>query len=64
MLHINIRLPSHLAEQADRLIDYVKKTPAALIGGNVNRSSILRIAIQRGLESLEAEAKRKGRGRK
>jgi hypothetical protein len=43
----------------DRLIPYIADQPFArqLAGGEVTRADVLRIALARGLDALEAEAK-------
>ncbi len=62
-----LRLPPNLVEWADRLVPLVAKDPKVAAIGRVTRSSVLRMAIVKGLESLEWQyvpKKAKGRGRR
>lgn len=54
---LNLRLSSDLVQRADRLVDRLAADPrvAALVGTKPSRSAVLRLAIVRGLEVLEAE---------
>jgi len=61
MIQTTIRLPCEVPERADALIPHLRKNPIiAATGRSVSRSTVIQIAIQRGLEILEAEA-RKGK---
>ena len=54
--HVNLRLPSAWVARADALIDEVSKDPNLIaIVGTVGRSAVLRMAIERGLDALDAE---------
>lgn len=62
-----LRLPPDLVEWADRLVPLVAADPKMAAVGRVTRSSVLRLALVKGLESLEwqySAPKSKGRGRR
>ncbi len=67
---ITLRLPQSLVDRADTLIDQLAEDEEALLLGRVSRSIVLRLAILRGLETLEAQVANKpaaaagGRARK
>ena len=51
-----LRLPRSLVDRADALIDRLAEDEEALLLGRVSRSIVLRLAVLRGLENLEAQA--------
>ena len=51
-----LRLPKSLVDRADALIDRLADDEEALLVGRVSRSIVLRLAVRRGLEQLEAQA--------
>jgi len=62
-----LRLPPDLVEWADRLVPQVANDPKVAAVGRVTRSAVLRMALVKGLESMEwqyAPKKGKGRGRR
>jgi hypothetical protein len=52
---ITLRLPKSLVDRADALIDELAEDEEALLLGRVSRSIVLRLAVLRGLESLEGQ---------
>lgn len=50
-----LRLPQSLVDRADALIDELAEGEEALLVGRVSRSIVLRLAVLRGLEQLEAQ---------
>ena len=52
---ITLRLPKSLVDRADTLIDQLAEDEEALLLGRVSRSIVLRLAVLRGLEALEAQ---------
>jgi hypothetical protein len=52
---ITLRLPKSLVDRADALIDQLAEDEEALLLGRVSRSIVLRLAVLRGLEALEAQ---------
>ena len=52
----SLRLPADLLERADRLAERLDKLPEFALA-RATRTSILRLAILRGLDALEQEAK-------
>lgn len=52
---VTLRLPKALVERADALIPRVREDAEMLVVGRVSRSIVLRLAVLRGLESLERE---------
>lgn len=59
----SIKLDEELLERSEALVPFVKSMPAVAAGGEVTRSTVIRLALMRGLESLEAEAGA-GRGKR
>lgn len=55
----SLRLPVELLERADALIPVMASWPEVGAHGRVSRSTVIRIALLRGLASLEAEASRR-----
>jgi len=51
---VAIRLPEDFLERADKLVARMEKDPA-LSAWRVSRSAVLRQAVQKGLEALEAQ---------
>lgn len=53
----SVRLPEEVLERLDALAARLAEDPTirALAGGTLSRSAVLRIAVTRGLEVLEAE---------
>jgi hypothetical protein len=54
-----LRLPQSLVDRADALIDELAEGEEALLVGRVSRSIVLRLAVLRGLEQLEAQVERR-----
>lgn len=52
---ITLRLPQSLLDRADALLERLAREEEAVLLGRVSRSIVLRLAVLRGLESLEAE---------
>ncbi|MCG8555201.1 MAG: hypothetical protein MJD61_07920 [Proteobacteria bacterium] len=50
---VTLRLPKSLVERADRLIPQLRDDDQMMVVGRVSRSIVLRLAVLRGLESLE-----------
>lgn len=50
----SLRLSPDLLERADRLVPLVSSDPLARAGGDVHRSTVLRLAIELGLAALES----------
>lgn len=50
----SLRLSPDLLDRADRLVPLVSADPMARVGGNVKRSTVLRLALELGLAALEA----------
>jgi len=50
-----LRVSSELVERADALKDVLSERDELRAFGRVSRSSVMRLAVQRGLEVLEAE---------
>lgn len=62
---IDARLPAELAARADLLVDAVQADPDLRGGvGTVTRATVLRLALTRGLASLEASVKARKAPRK
>jgi hypothetical protein len=55
----SIRFPEGLLERADRLVEALQDDPEWAARGELTRSDILRIALTRGIESLEKSTKRR-----
>ncbi len=56
----SVRFPEGLLERADRLVEALQDDPEWAARGELTRSDILRIALARGIESLERSVKRSG----
>lgn len=52
---ITLRLPKSFVDRADGLIAQLAEDEEALLLGRVSRSIVLRLAVLRGLEALEAQ---------
>lgn len=62
---IDVRLPAELAERAGALVEAVQADPELRGGvGTVTRATVLRLALTRGLASLEASVKARKASRK
>lgn len=51
---ITLRVPQALLDRADALIERLARDEEAVLLGRVSRSIVLRLALLRGLEQLEA----------
>ena len=51
---VTLRLPKSLVDRADSLIPKLRDDDQMMVVGRVSRSIVLRLAVLRGLESLEA----------
>jgi hypothetical protein len=60
---ITLRLPQSLVDRADALIDALAQDEEALLLGRVSRSIVLRLAVLRGLETLEAQVSERAEAR-
>ena len=54
-VQIAIRVPEELVERADALVEAIAADPELSAFGRVTRSSVLRLALLRGLATLEEE---------
>ena len=54
---VTVRIPAELARRLDRLKPRVGKDPTLTTFGRVSRSSIVKLALLRGVDVLEAEYK-------
>ena len=65
---ITLRLPQSFVDRADTLIADLAVDEESLLLGRVSRSIVLRLAVLRGLETLEAQvasrAETRGSGKK
>jgi hypothetical protein len=65
---ITLRLPQSFVDRADALIADLAQDEESLLLGRVSRSIVLRLAVLRGLETLEAQvasrAEARGGGKK
>ena len=52
---IAVKLPAELVERADALVPVFKEVPEMRVWSRVTRTAVIRLALLRGLESLEAE---------
>jgi hypothetical protein len=52
---IAVKLPAELVERADLLVPVFKEVPEMRVWSRVTRTALIRLALLRGLESLEAE---------
>lgn len=59
-IQTSVRFPEGLLERADRLVEALQDDPEWAARGELTRSDILRIALARGIESLERSAKGRG----
>jgi hypothetical protein len=57
---ITVRLPQSFVDRADALIDNLAREEESLLLGRVSRSIVLRLAVLRGLEALEAQVAKRG----
>lgn len=51
----SVRLPADLMARAEALVPLMEKDPELSAFGRVNKSSVIRLALHRGLLNLEAE---------
>ena len=58
-IQTSVRFPEGLLERADRLVVALQDDPLWAARGELTRSDILRIALAKGIESLEASVRRK-----
>ena len=56
---VTLRLPQTLIDRADALIESLAREEEAVLLGRVSRSIVLRLAVLRGLEQLEAQQKQR-----
>ncbi len=56
-VQIVLRLPKVIRDRADALIPSLESNPTIAALGKVTRSKVLRLALVRGLEVLESEAR-------
>jgi hypothetical protein len=54
---LSVRVSPETLKRADRLIPRLSRDPAITAIGNVSRSTVVKLALMRGLEALEAEYK-------
>jgi hypothetical protein len=52
---VTLRIPSSLLERADALLESLAENEEALVLGRPSRSIVLRLAVLRGIEQLEAQ---------
>jgi hypothetical protein len=54
---ISLRIPEAMLERADALVPLLGDDPelAMVVGGKVTRSTVLRVALLRGIKALEAD---------
>jgi len=50
----SLRLSPDLLDRAERLVPLVRTDPLVRVGGDVKRSTVLRLALELGLAALEA----------
>lgn len=55
-VNVNVRVPAGWVARIDRLVGQMAGDPELRAVGRVSRSSVLRLAVLRGLERVEAEA--------
>lgn len=60
----SVRLPADLMARAEALIPLIKKDPELSAFGQVNKSSVVRLALHRGLADLERQYGKKKKKRK
>ena len=54
---LSIRVPADLIKRATRLTPKIGRDPAVATVGRVTRSTVIKLALMRGLDALEAEYK-------
>lgn len=54
---LSVGVAPEVLKRADRLIPKIGRDPAVTTIGNVTRSTVVKLALMRGLEALEAEYK-------
>jgi hypothetical protein len=54
---LSVRVSPDLLKRADRLVPKVARDKTVTAIGNVSRSTIVKLALMRGLDALEAEYK-------
>jgi hypothetical protein len=54
---ISVRIPADLARRLDKLLPKLAKDSAFSTLGVINKSSVVKLAILRGVEALEAQYK-------
>ncbi len=52
---LSARIPAELVKRADRLVKAVSKDPQISNVGRVTRTTVIKLALARGLEALEAD---------
>jgi hypothetical protein len=52
---ITLRLPTSLVERADALLEQLTDSEESVLLGRASRSIVLRLAVLRGIENLEAQ---------
>lgn len=52
---ITLRLPTSLVERADALLEVLTDSEETVLLGRASRSIVLRLAVLRGIEQLEAQ---------
>jgi predicted transcriptional regulator len=52
---VTVRLPAGVVARLDALTDAMKTAPRLSAVGRITRSAVARLALEAGLESLEAE---------
>jgi hypothetical protein len=53
---VTLRLPKSLLQRADALIPALRSNSDIFVVGRLSRSVVLRLAVLRGLEAMEADA--------
>lgn len=53
---VTLRLPKSLLQRADSLIPALRSNSDIFVVGRLSRSVVLRLAVLRGLEAMEADA--------
>lgn len=53
----SVRLPADLMARAEALVPLIEKDPELSSFGRVNKSSVVRLALHRGLKNLEEQYK-------
>jgi predicted DNA-binding protein len=57
---VSVRIPPELARRLDRLVPKLAKNQALTTLGIITKSSVVKLALLRGVEALEAEYSTKG----